>query len=205
MGLLLIVLLGLCGLAIEEVAPRFPSWTLFAAAGTVRSYVCICICVYVYIHKARCSPRTSMHEHGPAAIRTQPATSLQPDCNQTATRLQPARSRTRRRWSRRCSRWVAYTYSLLTHDSLTTHYSLQVVATLLGWVVLSVASVVPSRHAPWASSGTLLWIDKCCINQETPETIKAARTSVCSATYFYLLSSDLLLTTCYLLLFAASY
>ena len=96
--------------------------------------------------------------------------------------MHPARSRTRHRWSRRCSRWVAYTYSLLTHYLLT-HHSLQVVATLLGWVVLSVASVVPSRHAPWASSGTLLWIDKCCINQETPETIKADRTSVCVLTY----------------------
>jgi hypothetical protein len=47
-----------------------------------------------------------------------------------------------------------------------------VVATLLGWVVLSVASVIPSRLAPWASSSTLLWVDKCCINQESPETIK---------------------------------
>lgn len=68
-GLLLVLILGLCGLAVEEVAPRFPSWTLFAAAGTV-------------------------------------------------------------------------------------------VATLLGWVGLSVASVLPSRFAPWASSSTLLWIDK---------------------------------------------
>ena len=34
-GLLLVLLLALCGLAIEDAAPRFPSWTLFAAAGTV--------------------------------------------------------------------------------------------------------------------------------------------------------------------------
>ena len=68
-GLLLVLILGLCGLAVEEVAPTFPSWTLFAAAGTV-------------------------------------------------------------------------------------------VATLLGWVGLSVASVLPSRFAPWSSSSTLLWIDK---------------------------------------------
>ena len=39
--------------------------------------------------------------------------------------------------------------------------------------MLSVASIVPSRLAPWATSSVLLWIDKCCINQETPETIKA--------------------------------
>jgi hypothetical protein len=70
---------------------------------------------------------------------------------------------------------LATRYSLLTtHHSLlaTRYYSLQVVATLLGWVVLSVASVIPSRLAPWASSSTLLWVDKCCINQESPETIK---------------------------------
>ena len=133
------------------------------------------------------------------------APSLQPDCNQTATRLQPDCNQTATSPQPHASQVVATllevggVYLLTTHDSLTTHYSLQVVGTLLGWVVLSVASVVPSRHAPWASSGTLLWIDKCCINQETPETIKAARTSVCSATYIYLLSSDLLLTTCYLL------
>ena len=81
-GLLLTLILGVCGLAIEEVAPAFPWWTLFASAGTV-------------------------------------------------------------------------------------------VATLLTWAVLSVASIVPSRLAPWATSSVLLWIDKCCINQETPETIKA--------------------------------
>ena len=68
-GLLLTLILGVCGLAIEEVAPAFPWWTLFAASGTA-------------------------------------------------------------------------------------------VATLLTWVVLSVVSVVPSRLAPWATSGTTLWIDK---------------------------------------------
>ena len=68
-GMLLALFFGVCGLAIEEVAPAFPWWTLFAASGTA-------------------------------------------------------------------------------------------VATLLTWVVLSVVSVVPSRLAPWATSGTTLWIDK---------------------------------------------
>ena len=136
-------------------------------------YAYVYVYMYMYTkHGARHAPRcmsTALPPYAP---------SLQPDCNQTATSPQPHASQVVATLLE-----VGGVYLLTTHYSLLTHHSLQVVATLLGWVVLSVASVVPSRHAPWASSGTLLWIDKCCINQETPETIKADRTSMCVLTY----------------------
>ena len=92
MGLLLVILLGLCGLAIEEVAPRFPSWTLFAAAATVG---------------IRTPPAPRLH---PAC--TQPAThapSSQPHASQVITTLLG--------WLV----YSLTTHSLTTHYSLLTH------------------------------------------------------------------------------------
>ena len=143
-------------------------------------YAYVYVYMYMYTkHGARHAPRCMSTALPPYAPSLQPAcnqtaTRLQPDCNQTATSPQPHASQVVATLLE-----VGGVYLLTTHYSLLTHHSLQVVATLLGWVVLSVASVVPSRHAPWASSRTLLWIDKCCINQETPETIKVGRTHYC--------------------------
>lgn len=50
---------------------------------------------------------------------------------------------------------------------------LAVLFSLLVWVALSVASIVGSRRAPWAFASTTLWLDKCCVLQDTDET-KAA-------------------------------
>ena len=44
---------------------------------------------------------------------------------------------------------------------------------LLGWVALSNAGWIASRRAPWALYTTTLWLDKCCVLQDTPETISA--------------------------------
>ena len=45
------------------------------------------------------------------------------------------------------------------------------------WTGLSVCGIVPSRLAPWAFSPLTLWLDKCCVCQESEETIEAG---VCS-------------------------
>ena len=42
-----------------------------------------------------------------------------------------------------------------------------------GWTVASLHRWIRSTAAPWAFSSTTLWLDKCCICQETPETIGA--------------------------------
>jgi len=45
------------------------------------------------------------------------------------------------------------------------------------WIKLSTLGVLPSRYSPWAFSPTTLWLDKCCVLQESPETIHAGVTS----------------------------
>merc|ERR1719193_646470 len=41
------------------------------------------------------------------------------------------------------------------------------------WVFCSILNVIPSRLAPWALSRQTVWLDKCCIDQSSPEMIKA--------------------------------
>ena len=47
---------------------------------------------------------------------------------------------------------------------------LSALAVLLLWIALSLCGVVPSQRAPWALSSTTLWLDKCCVLQDTDET-----------------------------------
>jgi len=44
---------------------------------------------------------------------------------------------------------------------------------VLLWVLFSLIQIVPSRFAPWAFSQQTLWLDKCCIDQSSPEAKKA--------------------------------
>jgi len=46
-----------------------------------------------------------------------------------------------------------------------------------GWISLSNFGILSSRFAPWAMSPTSLWLDKCCILQESPTTIQAGTKS----------------------------
>jgi len=41
------------------------------------------------------------------------------------------------------------------------------------WVFLSTKNIIPSSFAPWSLSRQTVWLDKCCIDQSTPETIRA--------------------------------
>jgi len=45
------------------------------------------------------------------------------------------------------------------------------------WVFFSTKNMIPSRFAPWSLSRQTVWLDKCCIDQSTPERINAG---VCS-------------------------
>jgi len=45
------------------------------------------------------------------------------------------------------------------------------------WVFLSVNDIIASTFAPWSFSRQTVWLDKCCIDQSTPETIKAGTNS----------------------------
>jgi len=48
-----------------------------------------------------------------------------------------------------------------------------VLVALLMWTFFSTKELIPSRFAPWAFSRQTVWLDKCCINQDSTETIKA--------------------------------
>jgi len=41
------------------------------------------------------------------------------------------------------------------------------------WVFLSAKNIIPSKFAPWSLSRQTVWLDKCCIDQSSPETISA--------------------------------
>jgi len=44
---------------------------------------------------------------------------------------------------------------------------------LLLWTFLSTVNLIPSKFSPWALSQQTVWLDKCCIDQSSPERIKA--------------------------------
>jgi hypothetical protein len=48
--------------------------------------------------------------------------------------------------------------------------ALSTLGVLLGWAALSAQGHVPARLAPWRYSGTTLFLDKCCVLQDTAET-----------------------------------
>jgi len=41
------------------------------------------------------------------------------------------------------------------------------------WVCLSTKNIIPPKFAPWSFSRQTVWLDKCCIDQRTPERVKA--------------------------------
>jgi len=47
-------------------------------------------------------------------------------------------------------------------------------AAVLLWLVLALLGLLPFTATPWALVPTRLWLDRCCIDQSTPETIEAA-------------------------------
>ena len=44
---------------------------------------------------------------------------------------------------------------------------------VLSWVALSSLGLVPLVMTPWGLNPTMVWVDMCCLNQATPETITA--------------------------------
>ena len=44
---------------------------------------------------------------------------------------------------------------------------------VLAWVALSSLGLVPMVATPWGLNPTVVWVDMCCLNQATPETISA--------------------------------
>ena len=54
---------------------------------------------------------------------------------------------------------------------------LGMLALVLLWVMLSHADVVPPKLRPWAFSPRTIWLDKCCIDQSSRETIAAGTSS----------------------------
>ena len=43
----------------------------------------------------------------------------------------------------------------------------------LGWIALSLLGAWPAASTPWALTPTLLWLDACCLCDDTPQTISA--------------------------------
>lgn len=41
------------------------------------------------------------------------------------------------------------------------------------WVALAMTDVLPATATPWALSSTVVWLDRCCLCQDTPDTISA--------------------------------
>jgi len=41
------------------------------------------------------------------------------------------------------------------------------------WILLACVGLVPSSHTPWALTPIEVWLDTCCLCQDTPETIAA--------------------------------
>ena len=44
---------------------------------------------------------------------------------------------------------------------------------IVGWVALSLVGVWPAATTPWALTPTRLWLDSCCLCNDTPQTIAA--------------------------------
>ena len=41
------------------------------------------------------------------------------------------------------------------------------------WVALAMTDLLPATATPWALSSTVVWLDRCCLCQDTPDTISA--------------------------------
>ena len=54
---------------------------------------------------------------------------------------------------------------------------LALLALVLLWVALSRMGAMPRAWRPWAQSPRTIWLDKCCIDQSSPETIAAGTTA----------------------------
>ena len=48
---------------------------------------------------------------------------------------------------------------------------LTVLAFILTWIALSLLGAWPDTMTPWAMTPTLLWVDTCCLCNDTPQTI----------------------------------